>query len=996
MSKAVMISLACMSCMLQGQSQPVLHFNKVTVADGLNDGRVETIAQDVYGYLWVSTLGGINRYNGNDFNFYNRVYGKDGMIPKSICRTIVSDSSGRLFFGFENCLAEFDFQRRQLRKVEALQDNWVFDIMSLNDTSMFIVTYNSWVHYNPMTQKVTPVKNYINDSLASGRLLSGFVSGGKMYYTNRNGMYAYTISTGKTETFPYPEIMGGGGIITTDYHNNIWKLQWPSNGLIKYHLADSTITTIPLSIGSSEFRVNDMVATKDGRLWFATVADGLYQYDPLKGSLYNYRFDPFKPWTINGNLISELFTDRDNLLWVAGESGMSYCDPGNALFQIIAPFATNAFDRNRQVARVVAEDKRGNLWFGTTDGVSVVDSTLKQLMEFNNRPGKPSALYYNSVRGVVCDDDGSIWIATGRGVNRWNWQTKTMEFLGKNDSLIQGFYFGAFKDRKGNIWLCCRDGAGLYYFDAAQRKVMSIQSHPQLKALVGIGFRVVYEDSKGRYWLGTNGSGLAMWNPADGSILRWLDVAGDMPAIAGSYVEDIKEDAHGDIWLSSFSGLSCVHTKDMSVTSYFREDGLPSNTVSSIGIDKLNRVWVGSASGLVLIDSNRKHFTVFDQQNGLPHVAFNEMSCYTASNGDFIMPTMNGYIRFDPLQYKGEANDVLCYLDGLSVNNNYRTIPLPSPLDSNINLRYFENALTFHLQSPSYAHAGKIWYAYRLKGFEEEWHYTQTPEAVYTNIPGGDYDFEYKAAATNEGWRDDCKKLPLHIGTVFYKTVWFWILSALLMAALLYWFYRNQIRQQHQLHTLAVKAKALEKEKAEVMYANLKEHLNPHFMFNSLASLGSLIRIDQEQAGNFLDTMSRIYRYILRKRDVDLVPLAEELDFAESFIQLQQARFEEGLQVSIDVDEDDLPKQIAPVTLQNLLENAIKHNTTSKTKPLQIFISVEDDYLIVRNNLQRKTFVETSNHQGLKKMKSLYSYMSDRPFSWEENDQYFTVKIPLL
>ena len=123
---------------------------------------------------------------------------------------------------------------------------------------------------------------------------------------------------------------------------------------------------------------------------------------------------------------------------------------------------------------------------------------------------------------------------------------------------------------------------------------------------------------------------------------------------------------------------------------------------------------------------------------------------------------------------------------------------------------------------------------------------------------------------------------------------------------------------------LSSKAQMLEKEKALVMYENLKQHLNPHFLFNSLTSLGSLIRINQGMAGDFLDKMSKVYRYILKNRDNEVVPLGEELKFVQLYIDLQKTRFEEGLQVTVVVDEEYHHRKIAPVTLQNLLENAIK------------------------------------------------------------------------
>lgn len=191
-------------------------------------------------------------------------------------------------------------------------------------------------------------------------------------------------------------------------------------------------------------------------------------------------------------------------------------------------------------------------------------------------------------------------------------------------------------------------------------------------------------------------------------------------------------------------------------------------------------------------------------------------------------------------------------------------------------------------------------------------------------------------------------------------------------------------------------AQLLEKEKTVVMYENLKQHLNPHFLFNSLTSLGSLIRINPKEAGEFLDTMSKVYRYILKNKDNETVPLGEELKFVALYIQLQKTRFGEGLKIDIDISEEFMHRRIAPVTLQNLVENAIKHNIADIEEPLVINLYTEDDYLVVKNRLNRKNYVETSNQQGLKSMVSLYRFLADRPMIIEDAGDTWSVKIPLI
>jgi LytS/YehU family sensor histidine kinase len=209
-------------------------------------------------------------------------------------------------------------------------------------------------------------------------------------------------------------------------------------------------------------------------------------------------------------------------------------------------------------------------------------------------------------------------------------------------------------------------------------------------------------------------------------------------------------------------------------------------------------------------------------------------------------------------------------------------------------------------------------------------------------------------------------------------------------------FYRYRIHQREQILVLQSKANALEKEKTIVMYESLRQQLNPHFLFNSLSSLSSLITSNPPRAKLFLERMSKIYRYILKSRDNETVSLREEIGLAETYIQLQQTRFKEGLQMQIDVPEEYMYRKIAPVTLQNLAENAIKHNIIDIATPLMIKIFVENEWLVIQNNLQKKKFVETSNLLGLASMQSLYHYLSRKKIILIEDEKCFTVKIPLL
>jgi sensor histidine kinase YesM len=183
----------------------------------------------------------------------------------------------------------------------------------------------------------------------------------------------------------------------------------------------------------------------------------------------------------------------------------------------------------------------------------------------------------------------------------------------------------------------------------------------------------------------------------------------------------------------------------------------------------------------------------------------------------------------------------------------------------------------------------------------------------------------------------------------------------------------------------------------ESRFETLKNQINPHFLFNSLNTLSSLIFIDREQAATFVRDLSKVYRFILETRDKERIALDEELKILEAYIYLVQTRFKESLQINLQKSAHQKAKEIAPLCLQMLIENAIKHNVTSKGKPLIIDIFLESDaYIVVQNNLQPKSTMEFSSKIGLKNITSRYAYLTKLPVIIEESKDKFIVKIPLL
>lgn len=234
--------------------------------------------------------------------------------------------------------------------------------------------------------------------------------------------------------------------------------------------------------------------------------------------------------------------------------------------------------------------------------------------------------------------------------------------------------------------------------------------------------------------------------------------------------------------------------------------------------------------------------------------------------------------------------------------------------------------------------------------------------------------------------------LPQKLDTMFLAATWFLygLASIIINSIFILDYFIGQWRDS------IVKAERLEKEKTQVQFDNLKNQLNPHFLFNALTSLNSLIFENQGLASQFLQHLSKVYRYVLQNKDKNFVSVQTELDFIQNYVFLLRTRFEHALTITFNIDVQSKDKAVVPVTLQILIENALKHNVVDKDRPLSIRIETNDDYLVVSNNLQTRKLVETSNKQGLENLKSLYAFLTDKPVLITSGETEFSVSVPLV
>jgi sensor histidine kinase YesM len=186
----------------------------------------------------------------------------------------------------------------------------------------------------------------------------------------------------------------------------------------------------------------------------------------------------------------------------------------------------------------------------------------------------------------------------------------------------------------------------------------------------------------------------------------------------------------------------------------------------------------------------------------------------------------------------------------------------------------------------------------------------------------------------------------------------------------------------------------VESQLAKYQYDTLKNQLNPHFLFNSLNTLSGLIYMDVDRADEFIHRLSKLYRYVLDMQREEVVPIQSEMELVKDFLYLNNIRFDNQIETSISVTNDS--GYIAPMALQLLIENAIKHNVVSTQAPLKIEIREENGYIVVRNNIQLKQEKEPSHELGLNNLHERYATLTDRKVMIDQTEEYFVVRVPII
>ena len=272
---------------------------------------------------------------------------------------------------------------------------------------------------------------------------------------------------------------------------------------------------------------------------------------------------------------------------------------------------------------------------------------------------------------------------------------------------------------------------------------------------------------------------------------------------------------------------------------------------------------------------------------------------------------------------------------------------------------------------------------------EKEWKTTTQEIVTYYNLPPGQYDFQLSSGGHRNFKTTELKTFSFSISKPFWLLPWFWILVVFILIGLVYLFikYReNQIIKKEQLKNVQI----------QYEYQRIKDQINPHFLFNSFNSLIGVVEENPKKSIAVLEKLSDMFRTILKYEKAEVIKLSEELEMAVQYFDIHKIRYQDLIELKI-MDISNLEKKfVIPMSLQLLIENAIKHNIINRNNKLQLNISEEQDFLVFTNNVKKKNKNASSLGLGLDNLIKRNEMIVRRRPLIEDTGDFFTVKIPYI
>ncbi len=910
------------------------------VEDGLSNNVVNSLYLDHFGFMWMGTYDGLNRYDGYNFKVFRNDWDDKSSVINNHITVLNGDQQNRVWVGTQKGISCYDYADSKFHRLQYFENNkqaevnYAINAIAVSAKAVYFATDDKGLFRLNNKEKLAEriafkgARDFSVKAVCAG---------------SENMIWLFIKDVGLCQLNPETSIITlikSDIRLVTSMVKGKGEALWigTERGLYTYHPGEKLLEKCRELSGKE----NIMKLTLDSRqkLWLATDGGGVIVYDVLNKVVNQLPAGREKGF-LSSNSVAQVYEDHESRKWIATlRGGVNIIDPEQGQFKTIKrnPLKPNSLINNFVLS--FSEDQNHNIWIGT-DGGGLSVWNRKRDTFTNYKSGERGALTSNFVTSILNDADNNTWVASfSGGIDRFDQATGKFIRYSCYDA-VKGVdeenIWKLYQDQHKNIWVGTTRGGSLYRYNKKLDK-FELFDH-QLKNIHNL-----FQDSKGRLW-GGNYSHLIQIDPVK-KRHKYVKI--------NAAIRAIQEADGNKLWVGTEGGgLLLFDPQTQNIKRHLESDGLPSNSILNILKDKAGNLWSSTYNGLSRFDVQSQTFKNYFASDGLQSNQFNYNAALKLSNGDFIFGGIGGFNLFSPDSIRKNKRVPKIRLTDFKINNisldqdaNYQNISVANL--QQIAIPYQSAVISVNYAAIEFSFQDQISYAYYLEGWDRNWNYVnKLSTAYYSRLDEGTYKLHIKSTDTEGVWSNNEKVVTIVILPPWYRTWWAYGIYLIIGSSLFYLFQTYRNRQSRLKHEIEITNLKMEREK-DLNEKKLSFFTNiSHELRTPLTLIVNPIKdiLNKKEPGTEKDNLNVVYRnsrrllslvdqlLLFRKTEsendalkivrINLYSFAKEIFLCFSYLAKNN-----DIEYSFECEETEMmiygDKDKIEIVLFNLLSNALK------------------------------------------------------------------------
>jgi len=755
-------------------SQHEVRFERITVEDGLSQSSVKSLVQDKYGYLWVATLDGLNKYDGNKFYIFQHDGKNTNTIPRNDIHMLFIDKSQNLWVSSSGSLSRFVPEKNNFMNFPVMLDgkpnlNFVVNDLDQESDSILVLSSNAGIwNFNILTGRFSRKAGM---EQFDDQVVQSYCSTGNEDTWLVTKYAIYVRSPGEAN---FKTILNPSSRISFHYVESTHEVYVQSKeSLRKFdYKRNQFIILFTFSVSDDVDEEHmQMLKLANGDLW--VMRKEVLVFNSSDRYVKTLRYISQDPFALSSDYLACIFETKDGVVWIGSNGlGLNKYSPKLSVFNYFGSFSGAPITlANNFVTSVVTKDDN-EIYVSTLDGLDIINLKLNKTHHYNvfSKNGQKTR-----INKMLIIPTGGLWIATSKGLRKWNGKEISFTGIPRLDdpkTMVNDLLYLS-KDK-----LLIATSQGVLFLDTQTN---------QIKQLTTIG-TLVMNLINNVLWTEYFAHIVQLDSKTFQPIRDFGNEAADSSSFPNALIKCFYQDSNGKVWIgTSGGGLSLYDEKNKRFINFTEKHGLSNEVVYGILEDRANNLWLSTNKGLSIFSKKElRSIRNFNTSHGLQGNEFNTNAYFQSPSGKMYFGGVNGLTAFRPEEALEIVSEIpQCIITGLFINGdrtdqNEKKQSLGQIIQNKkMDLAWNERNFGIEISSLGFSYPAYTSYQYMLQNYDDSWTFIENERRIqFTNIPPGNYRLHVKASNSFGEWEKEGLVMEINIVAPFWRTYWFIFLAA--------------------------------------------------------------------------------------------------------------------------------------------------------------------------------------------------------------------------